>query len=130
MTNLVRAAFWSNPLDGKDPKEYVVGQKAPNAWGIYDFNVRPEPVLDWVSDSGEYLSGQTPKYTVLPGGIDPKGPQSSSLGYRLMRGNAANGKTYSPRDWTVFNRGYVASDATEIYYPPRFAIVLEPGAAD
>ncbi len=130
VTNLVRASFWSKPLDGADPNAWDVGLKAPNAWGIYDFNVRPEPVLDWVNDSGEYLSGTTPKYAVLPGGIDPKGPQSSSLGYRLMRGNAANGSTYSPRDWTIFNRSYVKPDATEIYYPPRFAIVLEPGAAD
>lgn len=130
ITNLVRAAFWNKPLDNADPKDHAVGLKAPNAWGIYDFNVRPEPVLDWVSESETYLSGTTPYYVALPGGVDPKGPSSSVHGYRLMRGTAANGLTWSPRDWTIFARNHVSADATEIFYPPRFAIVLDPDVAD
>ena len=126
--NCVTNGFWTKAKDGSDPNQYEVGLKPANRWGIYDFNVRPEPVLDWTNDNGTYVSGTVLYFLSLPTpAVDPVGPKTpSSFGYRLMRGGAANGSSYAPANWTLFQRGWIspASDAT--YIPPRFVINLKP----
>ena len=127
ITNLVATGFWNKPLDGNDPNKYDVGQKTPNPWGIYDFNVRQEPVLDWLNDNGTYVSGTNPYLVALPTpAVDPVGPSSSGFNLRLARGGAANGSTYSPRDWTLFQRGNFDPQAQSIYISPRFVINITP----
>ena len=71
---------WFNvnvPAEGRTYK--VVGLKQPNAWGLYDMlgNIW-EHCLDWYENaaSSEYL--------------DPKGPESSSTGTRMMRGGSVH----------------------------------------
>lgn len=131
ISNLVRAAFWAFSIDGQDPNKFEVGLKAPNKWGIYDFNIRCEPVLDWAHDNGTYLTGTFPYWLALPSfEVDPVGPLTpSALGKRLLRGGEANGKTYDPKSWTLFHRiSVLPSD--EMYRPPRFVINLKPLIAD
>lgn len=126
ISNLVLAAFWTKSLDKTDPKDYEVGLKAPNPWGIYDFNVRQELVLDWLNDDGTYI-GSAPRLVALSEtAVDPVGPLQSALGLRLTRGGEANGGTYAPRDWTIYTRGRISPDEEAIYRPPRFVINLKP----
>ena len=128
ITNLVRTGFWTKALDGKDPNSYVVGLKPANRWGIYDFNIRPNPCLDWLNDNGTYVNnnGSTPYLVALEGGTNPVGPASSPLGLRLLRGGVANGASYAPRLWTLFDRNGIDPSATEVYNAPRFVINLKP----
>ena len=70
---------------------HPVGQKIPNAWGLYDTEGN---VWEWCSD---WYVG------TLPGGvqIDPQGPPASNpIGYKVMRGGAYdyfNSDCRSPR---------------------------------
>jgi hypothetical protein len=131
ITNLIREAFWTKSLDGNDPSKYEVGLKAPNKWGIYDFNVRCEPVLDWANDNGTYVSGTFLYWIALPTfEVDPVGLRTpSALGNRLLRGSEANGSSYAPYSWTLFHRVGVQPNA-DMYRPPRFVINLKPLIAD
>jgi formylglycine-generating enzyme required for sulfatase activity len=67
---------WFGPNAGLSV--HPVGQKLPNPWGLYDTagNVW-EWCLDWYSNS-------------LPGGVqvDPKGPPTNPIGFKVMRGGA------------------------------------------
>ena len=57
---------------------HPVGQKLPNPWGLYDTEGNVwEWCSDWYADT-------------LPGGIqvDPQGPPSNPIGFKVMRGGA------------------------------------------
>jgi len=57
---------------------HPVGQKKPNAWGLYDMHGN---VIEWCSD---YWYGEYPKGAVS----DPSGPRGGS--YRVIRGGSGN----------------------------------------
>ena len=63
--------------DNSDKQTHPVGQKQPNAWGLYDMhgNLR-EWVEDWYDED----------YYARSPGTDPKGPSTGS--YRVLRGGS------------------------------------------
>ncbi|MCY2927466.1 MAG: formylglycine-generating enzyme family protein, partial [Planctomycetota bacterium] len=70
--------------DNSDVKIHPVGQKKPNAWGLYD---RHGNVLEWCSDwRGDYAK---------TGNRDPKGADSGP--YRVVRSGSCYGSTTSCR---------------------------------
>jgi formylglycine-generating enzyme required for sulfatase activity len=54
---------------------HPVGQKRPNAWGLYDMHGN---ISEWCQD----LQGEYPEYSVT----DPTGPSSHFLQFRVYRG--------------------------------------------
>jgi formylglycine-generating enzyme required for sulfatase activity len=76
--------------ENSDKAPHPVGQKKPNAWGLYDMNGN---VWEYGSDwSGKYAEGAA---------TDPQGPDSGSM--RVMRGGSW------VRDWDACRSGARAS---------------------
>jgi formylglycine-generating enzyme required for sulfatase activity len=70
--NLDEVAWWGS---NSNRETHVVGQKKPNAWGLFDMRGN---VWEWVQDwEGDYSVGRQ---------IDPRGPDSGK--YRVLRGGS------------------------------------------
>jgi formylglycine-generating enzyme required for sulfatase activity len=111
-TNLTNYAWY---WDNSESQTHPVGQKLPNAWGLYDMHGNVwEWCQDWWADNH-------------PGGlvVDPQGPAEGSL--RVIRG----GGWYLRRGWDFPG---LCRSANRIYYYPEvrslingFRAVLAPG---
>ena len=90
-----------------DSTTHPVGQKMPNAWGLYDMHGN---VFEWCLDwHGSYPSSAV---------TDPKG--SSSGSYRVLRGGNWNFNAYSCRSAYRFDS--TPSDFNRNYYGFRVAL--------
>jgi len=95
---------WYSGNSGSTTHE--VGQKRPNAWGLYDMSGN---VWEWCHDwYGDYPSGPV---------IDPTGPSSGSV--RVFRGGCWN---YYPSVFRSAYRSWLAPDNP--YYTLGFRVVL------
>jgi formylglycine-generating enzyme required for sulfatase activity len=87
------AWYWDNSGE----KTHLVGQKQPNAWGLYDMYGN---VWEWVQDCYEKYSSSSV--------TDPKGPSSGS--YRVRRGGSWGRfardcrAAYRNRNWSIIRR--------------------------
>jgi formylglycine-generating enzyme required for sulfatase activity len=94
-----------------DSKTHPVGQKTPNAWGLYDMSGN---VYEWCQDwfsSSYYDSGAM---------TDPTGPSSGV--YRVLRGGAWNDGAKRSRS---ADRGYGSPDSGR-YYNFGFRLMWQP----
>lgn len=102
------AVAWHEPNSGG--KTQPVGQKAPNAFGLYDIHGN---VLEWVQD------WYAPDAYSTTASVDPKGPAAGS--YKVYRGG---GWLTSTKDCRSAFRGFDFANAG--YYSVGFRIVRTP----
>lgn len=102
-------AWWAyNAWDVGEQYAHVVGQKLPNAFGLYDMSGN---VWEWCNDwYGSYSSGSA---------TDPTGPASGS--YRLVRGGSLSN---SDGIWRSANRNGYTPDAS--YHNSGFRVLRTP----
>ena len=97
--------FWDNSSMTTHP----VGQKKPNAWGLYDMHGN---VWEWCSDwKGDYTNGTM---------SDPTGPRSGNV--RVVRGGSWGSST---RDCRSASRGGLDPDYRFMLYGLRVACTAE-----
>ncbi len=108
-----------------DPLNTEVGLKAPNSWGLYDYNVRNEAVLDWANDLEALRADKYHQLSFPKGGMDRVGPTNSIHKLRVMRGGSATGPTWCPYNYAITSR-YGGSTETSVNCCYRFAIHLKP----
>jgi uncharacterized repeat protein (TIGR02543 family) len=110
--------YWGNSLNSDyawgTRLYHVVGEKKPNAWGLYDMlgNVR-EWCLDWRKDPD-----------LRPFGTDPKGPTSSLTNERILRGGHRNGADENENKWYPVTSASRYSD-----WPERTRVAGYPSTA-
>ena len=91
--------------DNSDSKSHSVGTKNANTWGLYDMHGNVyEWCLDWYASN-------------LSGGIDPKGPSSSSGSNRVARGGCWNDVTLCTSSYRDYHYSYAE------YYHIGFRLV-------
>jgi formylglycine-generating enzyme required for sulfatase activity len=100
-------------FDGNSNKQtHPVGQKKPNAWGLYDMHGN---VLEWCGDwVGDYPD---------EAGTNPQGPSSGS--YRVNRG----GSWYNA-DWTCWSAFRFRRDPSDHRNNLGFRLALSPSGAE
>ena len=95
---------WYSGNSGR--KTHPVGQKQPNAWGLYDMHGNVE---EWVQDwKGKYSSGAA---------VDPQGPEAGER--RVLRGGSWN---YGAEGCRSAHRIRFRSDYRADYYGFRLAL--------
>ncbi len=115
-TNLTKYAWY---YDNSEQKTHPVGQKLPNAWGLYDMHGN---VWEWNQNWFEHN---------LPGGIvvDPQGPAtcewppSNPQPYRILRGGGWEANDYDCRSGARAMLGTSDQKLDMI----GFRVVLAPG---
>ncbi len=123
---LAAELFWAKSLGDEVPTYYEVGLKAPNRWGLYDYNIFYEPTLDWANDKEALTSSGYYDLGFPTGGVNPVGPSSSNHGLRVFRGGAANGSTWAMYNFITTRRTGVVTTTVPLYTVQRFAIHLKP----
>ena len=99
-------------LENSKNKTHLVGQKKPNAWGIYDMHGN---VWEWVQDwYGDYSSNSV---------VDPKGPHNGVD--RVIRGG---GWFNGARVCRAASRYYVSPDSRDYYVGFRLARSVDLGS--
>ena len=128
-----RALFWNAAVNLPDgttrereatPTAQDVGLKAANRWGIHDYNVRMEAVLDWANDKADLTAAGKYDLGFPDGGTDRTGPVSSIHNLRVMRGGSAIGQTWYPSNYAVTTRNGAAVESVNCCL--RLAIHLSP----
>ncbi|MFA7173151.1 MAG: SUMF1/EgtB/PvdO family nonheme iron enzyme [Kiritimatiellia bacterium] len=127
---LATELFWAKSLGDEVPTSYEVGLKAPNCWGLYDYNIRYEPTLDWANDKEALTSAGKYDLDFPAGGVDPIGPSSSNHDLRVFRGGDASGSTFAMYNFLTTKRTGVVTTNTTLYTVQRYAIHLKPLAAE
>ena len=94
--------------DNSDWMTHPVGQKLPNAWGLYDVHGN---VYEWVQDwYGSYSDSPA---------IDPKGPETGS--WRVLRGGSWD---FYAGDWRSAYR--INNEPDSRYFDVGFRLTLSP----
>lgn len=104
-----------------------VGSKGCNRFGIYDFNVYPNPLLDWIEAEG-YVDTSNPSYKDRGDRIDFPGRTTpyKAMPYRLMAGAYNEASGLNSYRQTIYMRFKHDPTETNTYIPPRFVINLKP----
>ena len=106
---------------------HPVGSKGCNCFGIYDFNVWPNPLLDWIEAEG-YVDTTNPSYKDRGDRIDFPGRTVpyATMPYRLLAGAYNDGTSLNTYRQTIYMRFKHDPTETDTCIAPRFVINLKP----